>query len=149
MEGTFVANRRRLIGLTQQELSALSGVKQPLISAIENGRREATPAVAAALRNALRIRPSVALARRRDEVLVRVQANHGRAVHVFGSVARGEDTPDSDVDLVVQFEEDASLLDLLALEDELQEVLTVPVDVISAGGYGRVTAQANREKVPL
>ena len=149
MEGTFVANRRRLIGLTQQELSALSGVKQPLISAIENGRREATPAVAAALRNALRIRPSVALARRRDEVLVRVQANHGRAVHVFGSVARGEDTPDSDVDLIVQFDEHASILDLLALEDHLKALLTVPVDVISAGGLGRVTARAHREKVPL
>jgi predicted nucleotidyltransferase len=53
---------------------------------------------------------------------------------VFGSVARGEDQPGSDLDLLVRFEPGRSLVDHAAVLRELGEVLEVPVDVISAGG---------------
>ncbi len=53
---------------------------------------------------------------------------------VAGSVARGEDEPGSDVDLLVTFAPDASLFDQAALQDELAELLQVPVDVVSRGG---------------
>lgn len=149
MDASYVLTRRRILGLTQRELARRSGVPQPLISAIESGKREATPSVAAALEGALRVRPSVVVERLREAVLGVVKDNHGRAVHVFGSAARGDDRPDSDIDFLVEFDEDADIIDLLTLEEELARLLTVPVDVVSAGSSSRVTAAARREMVPL
>ena len=66
---------------------------------------------------------------RRDEILC-IAARHGaRNVRVFGSVARGEDQADSDVDLLVEMENDRSLLDLVGLEQDLEELLACNVDV--------------------
>ncbi|MEK9502345.1 nucleotidyltransferase family protein [Gaopeijia maritima] len=48
---------------------------------------------------------------------------------VFGSVARGEATPESDVDFLVEFEKGRSLLDLSGLRLDLQDVLGLDVDV--------------------
>jgi uncharacterized protein len=52
---------------------------------------------------------------------------------VFGSVARGEDTAESDIDFLVEFEPTSSLLDLIHLEDDLRALLARPVDVVSLG----------------
>lgn len=48
---------------------------------------------------------------------------------VFGSVARGEDTPESDIDFLVEFEDGRTLLDLSGLRLDLQELLGRKVDV--------------------
>ena len=63
-----------------------------------------------------------------------VHANRGRAVAVFGSVARGDAGPDSDVDFLVDFEPGSSLFDLLHLSDALGDLLGRRVDVVSVGG---------------
>ncbi len=69
-----------------------------------------------------------------DEIR-RIGARHkAHSVAVFGSVARGEDGPDSDVDLLVDCEPDASLGDLYLLQQELAEYLNVSVDLIDRGG---------------
>ena len=60
--------------------------------------------------------------------------HHASRVRLFGSVARGEDRPDSDIDLLVDFTEDSSLFDVMHMTEELQDVLGHPVDVVSAGG---------------
>lgn len=52
---------------------------------------------------------------------------------MFGSVARGEDGPRSDVDFLVEFERGSSLFDLVRLEAALSDLLGCPVDVVSAG----------------
>lgn len=68
---------------------------------------------------------------RRDEIL-QIAATHGaRNVRVFGSVARGEDRSDSDVDLLVEMADDRSLLDLVGLEQDLEELLGRHVDVLT------------------
>jgi len=59
-------------------------------------------------------------------VLRRVREHKGLAVHVFGSVARGSDTVDSDLDLLVEFDEDATLLDFSALELAYGELVHGP-----------------------
>ena len=51
-------------------------------------------------------------------------------VYVFGSCARKEDTPESDIDLLADFNEDASLFDQVVLQLELAEALNSKVDVI-------------------
>ncbi len=55
-------------------------------------------------------------------------------VRVFGSVARGEANPQSDVDLLVHFRAGASLFDLIDLKEDAEQMLGLPVDVISDGG---------------
>lgn len=68
---------------------------------------------------------------KRQEIL-RVAARHGaRNIRVFGSAARGEDRPGSDLDLLVEMESGRSLLDLVALGQELEELLQRKVDVLT------------------
>lgn len=50
---------------------------------------------------------------------------------LFGSVVRGEDTPESDVDILIEFPQGKSLLDLVALERKLEEALGRDVDVVT------------------
>jgi uncharacterized protein len=62
-------------------------------------------------------------------------ASHGASnVRVFGSAARRELRPGSDLDLLVRMDEGRSLFDLIALSQELEDTLGVPVDVLSEGG---------------
>lgn len=141
--------RREALHLTQRDVAKLSGVKQPLISAIESGKREPSVATKAALDRVLAARPSEMLRLFRPDALMVIKRHGGAAPLLFGSVARGTDSSESDVDLLVTFAEDAGITDLLAMEDELSELLTVPVDVVSAGSSGRVVDRALSESVPL
>ena len=73
----------------------------------------------------------MAIEKNREEIL-RIAARYGaRNVRVFGSVAQGEDGFNSDVDLLVEMEDDRSLLDLVGLEQELEELLQRKVDVLT------------------
>ena len=68
---------------------------------------------------------------RREEILA-VAARHGaRAIRVFGSVARGDARADSDIDLLVDLEPGRSLLDLVAIKQDLEDLLGRPVDVLT------------------
>jgi predicted nucleotidyltransferase len=87
---------------------------------------------------------------KRDEIL-QVCAKYGaRNVRVFGSVARGEADEQSDIDLLVEFEPNRSLLDHAGLWVELQELLGVKVDVVSAHGLKpRIRERVLQEAIPL
>ncbi len=66
------------------------------------------------------------------EAILRIAAHHGaRNVRLFGSVARGNDRPDSDVDFLVEMDSDRSLLDLVGLGQDLEELLHRRVDVLT------------------
>ena len=68
---------------------------------------------------------------------------------MFGSVARDEETATSDIDFLVDFEPGSSLFDLLHISQELEELLGVPVDVVSVGGLKERDDHIRREAVPL
>jgi predicted nucleotidyltransferase len=71
---------------------------------------------------------------RRREILS-IAARHGATdVRVFGSVLRGDDGPDSDLDLLVDVEAGRSLLDIIGLEQELGALLGRRVEVLTVGG---------------
>ncbi len=73
----------------------------------------------------------ILLERERENVL-RTAARHlASNIRVFGSVARGDDGPDSDIDLLVDFETHASLFDLIALKQELDQLLNRRTDVVT------------------
>lgn len=64
--------------------------------------------------------------------ILRIAANHGaRNIRVFGSAARDEDRLDSDLDLLVEMESGRSLLDLVALGQDLEDLLHRKVDVLT------------------
>ncbi len=67
--------------------------------------------------------------------ILEAAARHGaRNVRVFGSTVRGDDGPRSDVDLLVDVEPGRSLLDVIALEQDLEELLGRRVEVLTDGG---------------
>lgn len=53
---------------------------------------------------------------------------------VFGSWARGENRPDSDLDILIKFDKPVSLLTFVRMQRELSEMLDVTVDLVSEGG---------------
>jgi len=73
-----------------------------------------------------------ALSKSRD-MIVRIARSHGaRSIRVFGSRARGEArADDSDLDLLVQLEDGRSLLDIVAMKQDLEDLLGCRVDVVT------------------
>jgi uncharacterized protein len=70
----------------------------------------------------------------REAILSAAHRRHASRVRVFGSIARGSAGPSSDVDLLVDFDAEASLLDQVGLTQDLEALLGMSVDVISSGG---------------
>jgi uncharacterized protein len=87
---------------------------------------------------------------KREEIL-RLAAEHGaRDVRVIGSVARGEAGPGSDLDLLVRWTENTSLLDHAALMIDLERLLGRKVDIASDGWLKpAVRDSVDRDAVPL
>jgi predicted nucleotidyltransferase len=87
---------------------------------------------------------------KRNDIL-RLAALHGaRHVRVFGSIARGEAGPASDIDFLVEMDRGRSLLDLIELSQELEFVLQRKVDILTDEGlspYLKERIQA--EAIPL
>lgn len=68
------------------------------------------------------------LATRREEILAATGRHRGRRIRVFGSVARGTQGAESDLDFLVDFEIGSSLFDLMHLTEDLEQLLGRPVD---------------------
>lgn len=160
---------REIAGLSQSELARRSGVAQSVVSAYEAGKRQpALPTLAKLIAatghtmaitlqrsdSSVRGLPDTALGRRvrqhRQALLDAVAEAGGSNLRVFGSVARGEDRPDSDVDLLVDLPEGTGLFTLQALEGRLRRILKVDVDLTPPGSLKpRVRAEAEAEAIPL
>lgn len=87
---------------------------------------------------------------RREQILMLARKNGAYNVRIFGSVARGEARPDSDIDFLVNLEAGRSLLDLARLLRELHELLGCEVDVVTEAGLRqRIRSQVLQEARPL
>ena len=85
-----------------------------------------------------------------DAILALAALRGASRVRVFGSVARGEARPSSDVDLLVDLEPGRSLLDLGALLMDLRHLLDWDVDVVTEAGLRpRIRQQVLAEARPL
>jgi len=74
---------------------------------------------------------SETIAGKRGDILSIANRHGARSVRVFGSVARGDATPESDVDFLVTMEPGRSLLDICALVNDLTDLLDRKVDVVT------------------
>jgi len=83
--------------------------------------------------------------------ILRVAAKHGaRNVRVFGSVARGRSRGGSDIDLLVEMDQTRSLLDRVALIQELEDLLGCKVDVVTERAlHWYIRNDVLKEAVPL
>jgi predicted nucleotidyltransferase len=85
----------------------------------------------------MNLTPSLALARSRDDIRRIVLSHRATNPRVFGSVLHGEDTADSDLDLLVDPLPGTTLFDLGGIQVELEALLGVPVDVLTPGDLPR------------
>ncbi len=166
--GVLLRRARTGAGLSQAELAARAGVTQSVISAYESGHRQPSLPTLARLVEAAGqelvlgvSRPPRRLARLSGPVGTRVRACRrelaaAAAVHgvsnlrVFGSVARGEDRADSDVDLLADLPAGMGLFGLGRARAELEAVLGAPVDLVPASDLKPgVRARVERDLVAL
>jgi predicted nucleotidyltransferase/DNA-binding XRE family transcriptional regulator len=166
--GALLRRARKRAGLSQAELAARADVTQSVISAYESGRRQpAVPALAtlvdaAGYDLALGLRrqpgrlarlsgPVGRRVRRHRHDLVAAAAAHGvQNLRVFGSVARGEDRPDSDVDLLADLPPGLSLFGLGRAEADLEAIIGSRVELIPAQDLKpAVRARVERDLVAL
>jgi len=88
--------------------------------------------------------------RYRQQILVLAEKRGAHNIRVFGSIARGEQRPDSDIDFLVDFEPGRSLLDLTGLWLDLEGTLGCKVDVVSSRGLRpRLASEVTRDAVSL
>ncbi len=95
------------------------------------------------------MRPSEVLERNRQAIREATKRFNAANPRVFGSVARGEDRADSDLDILVDTLPGTSLFDLGGLLEELKDILGVKVDLVTPGGLpenirARVLSEATR-----
>ncbi len=91
------------------------------------------------------------LLKEKREDILRIAAQHGaHNVRVFGSIARGDARPDSDIDVLVDLEPGRSLFDLGGLLSDLQDLLGRNVDVVTEKGLReRIRPRVLKEALPL
>lgn len=91
-----------------------------------------------------------ALRSRRDEIIALAGRYGAYNLRVFGSVARGDASPDSDIDLLVNFREGTSLFELSGFWQDLQDLLNYEVNILSEAGLKpRFRQQIESDLVPL
>lgn len=72
------------------------------------------------------------------EKILKIAEEHGiQNIRIFGSVSRHEDGPNSDLDLLVEFEEGRSLFDLIRFKQEVEDLLDIKVDVVTENSIHR------------
>jgi|ERR1700733_5718789 predicted nucleotidyltransferase/DNA-binding XRE family transcriptional regulator len=159
---------RQRAGMSQVELAVRAGVTQSVISAYESGHRQPSVPTLAALVEATGFELAMSVrrqpkrlkmlsgpvgkrVRRSRHDLVAAAAAHGvSGLRVFGSVARGEDRPDSDVDLLADLPPGMSLFGLARLQADLEAIVGTRVDLVPAVDLKpEVRERAGRDLVAL
>lgn len=77
------------------------------------------------------MRPSIALNTHREAIRIIALSHRVTNPRVFGSVLRGEDTEDSDLDILVEPTDETTLMDIAKIQMELKHLLKINVDVLT------------------
>lgn len=151
---TLLREARRAAGVSQERLARRASTTQPAISQYESGKLEPTLATFERLAASagfdvhIELVPSRSLRGRvlaAKDAISELAEQHGLSnVRLFGSVARGEDHSDSDIDLIVDASDTASLFDTFAFAAAVEQLLGVErrVDVTSSRVLEAIPAEA-------
>lgn len=154
--------------MSQTDLADRAGVAQSVISVYESGRRQPALSTLQRLVDATGYELTIGI-RRQDRhlrklsgpvgrrvrqqrhALVTAAAGHGISnLRVFGSVARGDDRPDSDVDLMADLPAGLGLFGLGQARTELEEILGSDVDLVPASDIKpEIRGEVEREAIEL
>lgn len=86
----------------------------------------------------------------RDDILRLAENNNASSIRVFGSVARGDARPDSDIDFIARFREGTSIFDMVGLWLDLKDLLGREIDLIADHPEGgEIMQTALREAVEI
>lgn len=134
--GAFLRLRRNVLGLTQAELAGMSGVAQSHISAFENDKRRISVAEETALTQALGV-PTHTLMGMKRHVVRQIFSKRGYDdIFLFGPVSTGQDDAFTPIDFLISTTNPLGMLDLIELQNELENVLSVTVYVSVDTGWG-------------
>lgn len=167
--GSLLRRARLDAQLSQTDVAKRAHVAQSVISAYESNRREPALSTLAKLiastghRLVMNIEPDATMRlglpdsrlgrrlRRHRTAVLQTANRHGAVnVRVFGSVARGQDTHESDIDLLVDLNPGTGLVPLEALKRELAAILSADVDIVPADSLRpSVKAEALADAIPL
>jgi len=150
-------------GLTQKAVAARANISQSVISAYESSSREPSfetlqkLVAAAGFQLELSLAPLAPTTIRRqavDQNAARLRRKLGalgaRNIRLFGSVARGDDRPDSDIDLLVDLAPSVGLFALGRMRTQAERILGASVDVVPANSLKPdVAERALAEAIPL
>ena len=162
----IVAQIRQATGLTQRDLASKAGTSQPAVARYETGVSHPSTETLERLARAAGFEIQVQLVptkprnlasarakklfRMRSEVLTVLSKAGATNARLFGSVARGEDTVESDIDLLVDFDLHRGLVPILHLNEDLSNLLDEKVEVsIEELLLPKVLATALADAVPL
>ena len=162
----IVAQIRQATGLTQTDLASKAGTSQPAIARYETGASHPSTDTLERLARAAGFEIQVQLVptkprnlasarakklfRMRSEVLTVLSKAGATNARLFGSVARGEDTVESDIDLLIDFDLHRGLVPILHLNADLSNLLDEKVEVsIEELLLPKVLATALADAVPL
>lgn len=161
--GRRIAEARRWAKVSQASLAAAVSLERSAISKIESGTRSLgsleLTRIARHLGRSLEWfvseqvsaeHPAQTVQRNRNTILRIVRKHGGNSVRVFGSVARGDAGPESDIDLLVEMDPGSGLLAQAAMLLALERALGCDVDLVTPQGLTeRIRERVLREAVPL
>ena len=163
--GSLLREARTKAGLSQAELARRAGVTQSVVSAYESATRQPSLPMLDRLVSATGLELEIQVRRRSSRLdgpigkrlwarrtkVKQLAAGHGLSnLRVFGSVARGEETDDSDLDLLVDVTSGVGLIGLARAQHELEELLGARVDLVPANDLKPgVALSVLAEAIPL
>lgn len=161
--GSLVREARSRAGLSARELADAAGVSVSTVTRIEKAEMNPTVSMLERLLDAAgadlvitvhpreaAAAPTLASLRRHAPVIQMIAARHGgERIRVFGSVARGDARPGSDVDLLLDVAPGTGLLDVAQMEDELSDALPWRVDIMTSGAARGAMSHIDEEAVAL
>jgi uncharacterized protein len=145
--GSLLREARRVAGLSQAELARRAGVTQSVVSAYESAARQPSLPMLDRLVSATGLELEIQVRRRntplkgpigarlwaRRKKVKQIAEGHGLTnLRVFGSIARGEETEDSDIDLLVDVKPGVGLIGIARAQHEVEELLGTRVDLVPA-----------------
>jgi len=130
----WLVRRRIALGFAQDEAAALVGLPLSYFQMVENLPEVVDGDIKQRLIEKLAVRPSELLRRNRDQVLEIIAKRGYIHPRLFGSCARLQDSFDSDIDIIVTQTAAAKpgLTYLIQTEAEIENILSVPVDLVVA-----------------